>query len=224
MISRSSLTTIIAAVVFVFASCNQIEVSEVALHDKDFVTIPVPEKPLHSVNNILEITDVAVIKPDPKISESFVSDLFSVKKILFIDSLYVLLDTKFSIANAYGKNGDYRYSFNKLGVGRGESSLLLDAVLAADQKQIFLVSNKPTKLMKFNQTGELLNETSLTFFPSSMVIPSADTYIYDVNYNYNKISKKNNLLFTDSLSQVKSRGVPLIKSKEDYTFSSPIDC
>lgn len=193
--------------ILLITSCSSKENKiEVKKNEEIYVNIPEEiDKSLLLSDDIFRISDMVLIKPDSAHSESLISDIASVKKILQIDSIYVLLDVKFRVVNAYNLKGEYLFTFNKLGVNKGGSSFPLDVVYDSQKRHIFIVSNTPSKLMEFSPTGLLIAEYPLEFYPSSMEVKSVNEYIFDVNFNFNSVSRTNNIIITDSTLEIRDR-------------------
>ncbi|MFT3749347.1 MAG: 6-bladed beta-propeller [Agriterribacter sp.] len=201
------LRLLTVCVVLLIAACNS-SGNKIAIEKNDEIQINIPDNIDNSLllhDDLFRVSNVVLVKPDSTHSESLISDIASVKKILQIDSIYVILDIKFRVVNAYNLKGQYLFTFNKLGVNKGGSSFPLDIVYDPQKRHIFIVSNTPNKLMEYSIEGHLIKEYPFPFFPSSMEIKSPNEYIFDVNFNFNSVSKTNNIIATDSTLEVQER-------------------
>ena len=93
------------------AGCRNLGSNKIPISEDDIISIKVPsiKKEYSLIDTAADILDMTILQPDPSISESLLSDLFSIKKILYLNNTFFLLDTKFMTVNAFDKEGKYLY-------------------------------------------------------------------------------------------------------------------
>jgi len=136
---------------------------------------------------------------------SVISDAYSVKRIIFKDDKFFVLDQKFFAIKVFDSKGKYLYDLGRLGVGKGESLHIEDIELNFPHDLLMVLSNRPLKILAFTFDGHLVKEEKLDFFASEFAFPSADSRIFYINQNKSDLSDNKNILLTDSNNVVKGR-------------------
>lgn len=205
-----------------FAGCNSAASETLAVSDDHYETIRVPDADSSCINfdSALNFSDLIILKPDSQINVSSLSDIYSLKRIFLVDGTFYILDIKYMTATAYDMTGKYLYTFNKIGKGTGGSSFLLDLFVDPKEKAAYLISNLPSKLMKFTLNGALVNEYFPKFHPSSLS-KVGDKYHFDLNFNFKRATGKNNFITTDTSFNITSRA---FSYEDEKGTSSFLDC
>lgn len=204
-----------------FTGCDHPAIEMLAVSGDHYETIQVPDTDSSYTNfdSALNFSDFIILKPNPQINVSSLSDIYSLKRILLVDSTFFILDIKYMTATVYDLTGKYLFTFNKIGKGSGGSTFLLDLFIDQKEKAAYLVSNNPGKLIKYTLDGALVHEYFPPFYPSSMS-KVGDRYHFDLNFNFTKLTGKNNFLTTDTSFNVMGRSFPyeLGKDKSSYLY------
>jgi DNA-binding ferritin-like protein (Dps family) len=203
------------------AACKNPAMETVAVAGDHYETIQVPETDSSYANldSALNFSDFIVLKPDPQINVSSLSDVYSLKRIMLVDTTFFILDIKYMTATAYDLMGKYLFTFNTIGKGPGGSNFLLDLFINPKEKAAYLVSNNPSKLMKYTLDGTLVREYLPPFYPSSMS-KVGDKYYFDLNFNFTELTGQNNFLTTDTSFKLLGKFFPyeLEKDKSSYLY------
>lgn len=204
-----------------FAGCSSPAMETLAVAGDRYETIQVPDADSSYANldSALNVSDLIILKPDPQINVSSLSDVYSLKRIVLLDSTFFILDIKYMTATAYDLTGKYLFTFNKIGKGRGGSNFLLDLFIDHNEKAAYLVSNNPSKVMKYKLDGTLVQEYVPPFYPSSMS-KVEDKYYFDLNFNFTNLTGQNNFLTTDTSFNVIGKSFPyqLGKDRSSYLY------
>jgi DNA-binding ferritin-like protein (Dps family) len=205
-----------------FTGCNLSASETLAVSDDHYETIRVPDADSSYTNfdSALNFSDFIILKPDSQINVSSLSDIYSLKRIFFVDGKFFILDIKYMTATAYDMTGKYLYTFNKIGKGAGGSTFLLDLFIDQKEKAAYLISNLPSKLIKYTLDGTLVHEYFPPFHPSSMS-KVGDRYHFDLNFNFKRSTGKNNFVTTDTSFNILSRSFSYENEKETSSF---LDC
>jgi len=203
------------------AGCSSPAMETLAVAGDRYETIQVPDADSSYANldSALNFSDLIILKPDPQINVSSLSDVYSLKRIVLLDSTFFILDIKYMTATAYDMKGKYLFTFNKIGKGSGASNFLLDLFIDQKEKVAYLVSNNPSKLMKYKLDGTLVQEYVPPFYPSSMS-KVEDKYYFDLNFNFTNSTGQNNFLTTDTSFKVIGKSFPyeLEKDRSSYLY------
>jgi len=202
-----------------FTGCYPDASETLAVSADHYETIRVPDTDSSYINfdSALSFSDFTILKPDSQINVSSLSDIYSLKRIFLVDGTFFILDIKYMTATAYDMTGKYLYTFNKIGKGSGGSTFLLDLFVDPKEKAAYLVSNLPSKLMKYTLNGALAHEYFPTFHPSSMS-KVGDRYHFDLNFNFKRATGKNNFVTTDTSFNIISRSFSYENEKGTSSF------
>lgn len=85
----------------------------------------------------------------------------NIAKMISIDNQIFIFDDKVNRILIYNKNGEFKAQINKTGRGPGESLSILDFLVDSINKSIEIWDNGNRKIIKYDYTGNFLNERSL---------------------------------------------------------------
>lgn len=215
------ISILLFSLVTTFAGCSSPAMENMAIAGDRYETIQVPDtdSSYSNLDSAINFLDLIILKPDPAINVSSLSDVYSLKRIVLFDSTFFILDIKYMTATAYDMTGKYLFTFNKIGKGRGGSNFLLDLFVDHKEKAAYLVSNNPNKLMKYTLDGTLLQEYVPPFYPSSMS-KTGEKYYFDLNFNFTNLTGQNNFLTTDTSFTILGKFFPyeLQKDRSSYLY------
>lgn len=213
------LSIVLFSLLALFAGCSSPAMETVAVAGDRYETIQVPDtdSSYSNLDSVLNFSDLIILKPDPQINVSSLSDVYSLKRIVLLDNTFFILDIKYMTATAYDMTGKYLFTFNKIGKSRGSSSFLLDLFIDHKEKAAYLVSNNPSKLMKYKLDGTLVQEYVPPFYPSSMS-KVGDKYYFDLNFNFTKLTGQNNFLTTDTSFTILGKSFPYELGKDQSSY------
>lgn len=136
---------------------------------------------------------------------AIISDAINVKRIIYNDGKFFVLDQKFFSIKVFDSTGKYLYDVGRLGLGKGEFLHLEDIEFNFPHNLLMVLANRPLKILVFAFDGHLVKEEDLDFFASEFAFPSADRRIFYVNQNKSDLSDNKNILVTDSNNVIKNR-------------------
>ncbi|MFC0878286.1 6-bladed beta-propeller [Saccharicrinis sp. FJH2] len=105
-----------------------------------------------------------------------------IEKIVMDDSLIYIQDRKSNSLFVFNLKGKFIFKISSVGNGPGEYIYLRDFYIDNDSRNIFILGAH-NKILKYNLSGKLLNETRLKFMPLKFVAVSPQTYYFWNNNN-----------------------------------------
>lgn len=135
---------------------------------------------------------------------SLISDAGNIRKIVFKDNKFFILDEKFMSIKAFDMAGRYLFDLGKLGLGKGEFVHIADMEYYPPHNTIMILCEQPRKVTEFTLNGSFVKDSNLDFWASGFAFPSANSRIFYINQNINDASGKKNVLFTDSNNAITS--------------------
>lgn len=148
------------------------------------------------------VDDLHLIRLDT-VDGAIISDAWNIQRVIHINGKYILLDGSYMSVKAFDSCGKYLNSFGSLGVRQGQFTRVDDIEYYPSDNSLMVLCNSPKKLAEFTLEGQLLKDSKLDFWATSVAFPSADSRIYYVNQNKSDVSGDKNILFTDSLNLVR---------------------
>jgi hypothetical protein len=136
---------------------------------------------------------------------AIISDASNIQRIIHVNGKYILLDGSYMAIKTFDSAGKYLYNIGTLGIRKGQFTRVDDIEWYPNDNSLMVLCNSPTKLAEFSLGGQLMNDTKLNFWATSVAFPSTNSRIYYVNQNKSEASGDKNILFTDSLNQIKAR-------------------
>jgi|GEM_PF-2121298 hypothetical protein len=222
---KTYLWILLATQCAIVVGCSDASTKNMLVFDRFCETIQVPDNDsfYSDFDSALNFSEFIILKPDPKVNTSSLSDVFSIKRIVQASGKFFVLDIKYMTANVFDQSGKYLFTFNKIGKGLGGSSFLLDLFIDQRERAAYLVSNSPNKLLKYSLEGVLDQEYFPPFYPSSMSRVGGK-YLFDLNFNYTKYTGKNNFLVTDTAFQImgKSFSYEMEEDQASYLYHGGI--
>lgn len=181
-------------------------VNDVSYEDtSDVIKIP-PIEVDHTYEAILEdVIDSIYVVPLETTEESFLAVISKVK--IYNDIIYVL-DGKSNVIKSFAKDGSFIGQIGKVGQGPGEYNSPMDFFV--DDRGIVVFDNAQCKLLIYDKNLRYVEDKRLPFLCQQVERLSGGDYLFYMttsqNYHIPKILGYN-LLVTDSLFNIKRRGV-----------------
>lgn len=184
-------------------SCGERKIREGLIEETNFTQIqvdsPAASEPITAIIDSLELINLEDHE------NAVLSEAASISRILYFDKKLFVLDNRYMSIKVFDLHGKYLYALGDLGIGRGEFTNIQDIVLDQKHASILALCNTPSKLITFSSTGEVLDEKSLPFFASNVVIASNGDKLYYVNQNNSPLSQHKNILLTSPDDELESR-------------------
>lgn len=117
---------------------------------------------------------------------------------------YYIMDKRGTI-DVFDENGDCVLYIEKVGRGPGEYLHLYDFIIANDN--IIVLCNYGTKVIKYSNQGEFLNEYELPFYATSFV-PYEEGYIFSRERRFDETLGNDVIVVTDTSFNVKHHYLP----------------
>ncbi|HMH35200.1 MAG TPA: 6-bladed beta-propeller [Puia sp.] len=167
----------------------------------DSIIINLDSKANHlSLSHFVDSVSIVNLESTPK---SIISEASGIQKILYIYGKYFILDGKYMSIKVFGADGRYLYDIGKLGLGKAEFDRIENMEYDSLHNSLMVLCNRPSKLSEFALDGRLIKESELKFFSTAFAIGGPNSRIFYVNQNESDLSGKKNILFTDSLNEIK---------------------
>ncbi len=189
-----------AALITVLPSCKNAKEGAIFTGNPILINLDSSAKHYSIVNYV---DDLHLISLDT-VDNAIISDAWNIQRVIHINGKYILLDGSYMSVKAFDSSGKYLNSFGSLGVRQGQFTRVDDIEYYPSDSSLMVLCNSPKKLVEFSLDGQLLKDSKLAFWATSVAFPSADSRIYYVNQNKSDASGDKNILFTDSLNQIRS--------------------
>ena len=157
------------------------------------------------------VTDLKLISLDSD-PNAIISEALGVQQLIYQEGKYFILDGKYMAIKVFDSTGKYLFNIGKLGLGLGEFVRIENLQYNGLHNSIMVLCNNPTKLCEYALNGDLLKETRLSFWATSVLLPSKNKRIFYVNQNKSKLSEDFNILETDSFFKIYSKLVEMPKN------------
>jgi hypothetical protein len=205
-----------------------------AAKKKPTFTIPLKRSQQIHINNFKSFfSDVRVIPLNPKNGE-FVS---SISKVIVYQSLYFVLDERFSQLFCFNENGTQRVKYGDIGLGLNQYKKISDFDILDDQ--IAVLSNDDQAIIYYDlRTGKFKKRRNIELFGNSISLLSKDSCLIFINQNSSEKSGNKNVLLINEKDEVirdyfpfnkknSSMGITfsgfMLKANNEVLYSSPFD-
>lgn len=196
----------------IFLSCNNIGdktitteyiIDSSAIYISNLINTEIPE--------VEKYHNISFIKLETK--EDFL--ISHIDKIIEKDNKYYILDKKFNQVFIFDFNGKFINQIGSIGKGPGELLSIEDISFNKDSTSVLLLSNNSMKISEYDLLGKYNKDIKIDLFASKVATDKYNNLYLFTNKNVSPISKKYDLLKTDSSGRVNNRYFPF-ENNEDY--------
>lgn len=124
-----------------------------------------------------------------------------IDKILIKNKFFYLFDHKFTTLYKFDSNGIFQNKIGKLGVKNVEYQSLEDFTIDS-LNRIILLSNANQSISYYSSDNQFIKSQKLAFFNSQITLVNTNSFLFYLDYRWNKKSGFYNLIMTDSLGTI----------------------
>lgn len=183
----------------IFFACGSADKTE-HIDDGKAVLVDLGKKDqLHSLDSLVDIVKLVNLETTDS------SVLSIIRKVLYINDKFYVLDTKYAAVKAFDNEGKYLYDLGGLGIDTGNYLKITDINYYRPRNTLWVICNSPRKIVEYSMDGKFVREIEMKIYAGNIAIEGPNTRYYYLNQNPTYASGRKNLLVADSLNTINKR-------------------